>query len=416
MERIMQRAAIVFLAVAVLAAPDRRVEAFSQSAGGYQLADSEEPGGPAFAWDDISLTGTLIAFTSTDDAVTSITFTGGFAFNYFGTNYTSAWVSTNGNIQFGPTITAAFSNVTLPNTLAPNNFVAPFWDDLFLSGSQVRWQILGLAPNRRLVVSWITMRHLGFTTTTLYTFQAALFESTGVIRFQYQTMTGPFSNGNSATVGIENATGTVANQYSFGNNTSSTVTTPPTPSTNDIYAGLAIQYLPTSMGALIQSDDPAGPSVPAGFVDSDPDMSFRTNVTGSTPTSQLQVEVKPLATPFNAATGMYLGNAVPSGGTSEATATGLLPGDYHWRARAVPSTGQPGPWIEFDPAAGADFTIAAAPATGGGGTTDDDKDDSRAREIRREMCNSSAGALTGPAWAVLWAAFAAIVLVSRRRS
>jgi hypothetical protein len=416
MERIIQRTAILFLVVAILAAPDRRAEAFSQSTAGYLCRDSEEPGGPAFAWDDISTTGTLVAFSSTDNAVVFVTFPSGFVFNHFGTNFTIGAIGTNGLLQLGSTATTSGINTTLPGTAFPNNTVAPFWDDLIIFSGQVRWQLIGVAPNRRFVVSWINVQHVGFTTTTFYTFQLALFETTGAIRFQYQTMTGPFNNGNSATVGIENGNGTLANQYSFGTATLSTDTTPPTPSTNDLYGGLAIEFVPTSLGALVQSDEPAGTSAPAGFVDTDPDMSFRTSITGSAATSQLQVEVKPLATPFNAATGMYLGNAVPSGSSSEVTVTGLLPGDYHWRARAVPSTGQPGPWVEFDPAAGADFTIVALPSGGGGATSDDDNDDSRAREIRREVCNSGAGALTGPAWVVLWAAFAAIVLARRRRS
>jgi len=98
-----------------------------------------------------------------------------------------------------------------------------------------------------------------------------------------------------------------------------------------------MQVLPTNLGTLIQSDDPGGTAAPVGFTDTDPDVSLRSTPTGPAPSWQLQVEVKPLATPFNAATGMVLGSAVPSGGTSEATVTGLLPGDYPWRARAVPS-------------------------------------------------------------------------------
>lgn len=221
--------------------------AFTQSAGGYACSDSEEAtGGPAFAWDDISVTGTLLTFTNTDDGKATVAFPSGWSFTLMGTAYTSFAVSTNGFLEFTvPTSTSiGYLNTNLPNTLDPDNLVAAFWDDLHLGSGQVRWQVLGAAPNRRLVVSWLGITHFPSTSPHVFTFQAALFEQGNGVRLQFQTMNDnggtAFAAGQSATTGVEGsgATGT-GNQYGYNG-------TFPTGATNTIYAGLAVAFLPST--------------------------------------------------------------------------------------------------------------------------------------------------------------------------
>jgi hypothetical protein len=55
---------------------------------GYIFLDSNEPGGPAYAWEEISATGTLVTgWTSYDDGYAGPIPTG-FPFNYYGNTYT----------------------------------------------------------------------------------------------------------------------------------------------------------------------------------------------------------------------------------------------------------------------------------------------------------------------------------------
>ena len=52
-----------------------------------------------------------------------------FNFEFYGNTYTSIYISTNGYLDFG-TDHWDSSNDNIPNTNNPNNYIAPFWDDL----------------------------------------------------------------------------------------------------------------------------------------------------------------------------------------------------------------------------------------------------------------------------------------------
>ena len=84
----------------------------------------------------------------------------GFDFQFYRTPVTSVRISTNGYITFGTTGTTGteYSNVSIPNVSLPNAIIAPFWDDLDLTGLTgprgVWWRFYGAAPNRYLVIEW----------------------------------------------------------------------------------------------------------------------------------------------------------------------------------------------------------------------------------------------------------------------
>jgi hypothetical protein len=85
-------------------------------------------------------------------------------------------------------------------------------------------------------------------------------------------------------------------------------------------------------------------------------------------TIQLQVEVKPFATPFDG-TGVVGSGFLGDGSTATVTVGSLAYGtDYHWRYRAVDSTGRAdgiGAWTEFGTPGNVDFTpVNATPAAG----------------------------------------------------
>jgi hypothetical protein len=178
---------------------------------GYRWIDSDEPGGPVFSWFDISAIGTPVTtWTGTDDdghAIVPLPF----AFSFYGTTYTQVKIATNGFISFDVASTDhAYSNTALPTSAEPNLAIYPWWDDLDLSGGgSVRYY--HDAVHQRFVIQYTNVPHYGTTTPGLYTFQVML-QSSGSILVQYLDMQ---QTVNSATIGIENGTGTIALQVAY---------------------------------------------------------------------------------------------------------------------------------------------------------------------------------------------------------
>ncbi|MBZ5637382.1 MAG: choice-of-anchor D domain-containing protein [Acidobacteriia bacterium] len=173
---------------------------------GYRWTDSDEPGGPAFSWTDISGTGTAVAGVTSDDS-TSAPIALGFNFPFYGTLFSSIEVCSNGWLSFTSSATS-YSNQPLPNSGAPENLIAPFWDDLNPGGaSLIFFQSFG----NRAIIQWNNIPHYGTTEPGTYTFQAIIDQS-GEITFQYLTVAGTL---NSATIGIQNAAKTTALQIAF---------------------------------------------------------------------------------------------------------------------------------------------------------------------------------------------------------
>lgn len=178
---------------------------------GYSWIDSDDPGGPTFNWFNIKGVGTQIStWTGTSDdgyATVALPFT----FTFYGNNYTSASVVTNGFLQFNGTSTA-YSNDAIPSTALPNNAIYPFWDDLnFGEAGGTMWYYNDVA-NSRFIFQWDSVSHyLPSSTPGRYSFQAIL-KPNGEVLFQYKSMTGTL---NSATIGVENAAGTVALQVVY---------------------------------------------------------------------------------------------------------------------------------------------------------------------------------------------------------
>ena len=161
---------------------------------GYSFTDSSEPGGPTFSWIDISAgsatPGTAVTISSLDDGVSSAV-TLPFAFRFYGVNYSSVRVGSNGNLQFGTTTSTTAANVTMPNTATPNQMIAAYWDDLIFTttrsaAASIRTRNMG---DGRFVISWISGQHYypSSGNTSSISFQAILYD-TGDIRLQYNTI------------------------------------------------------------------------------------------------------------------------------------------------------------------------------------------------------------------------------------
>jgi len=202
---------------------------------GYRWIDSNEPGGPAFAWEDITGTGSLLALSG-DDA-TSAAVPIGFDFPFYGGSFNSLRVCTNGWLSFTSTATA-YDNQQLPNAGAPENLVAPMWDDMDFGSTQ---RVYTYGDASHFVVSWVGVPH--YQTGGPYTFQAILYP-TGEIRFQYLSIG---SVANSATVGIQNATRNIGLTTAFN--------------TTYIADNLAVRILPLRQWLTVT---PTAGRIPAG--------------------------------------------------------------------------------------------------------------------------------------------------------
>ncbi|MGW1975525.1 S8 family serine peptidase [Streptomyces sp. NPDC001889] len=138
-----------------------------------------------------------------------------FAVPLYGRSYTAAHVTTNGVVSFGGP-QGGDSNGQIPSTATPNAALYPFWDDLILTGegSGVFTSVVGTAPHRSYVVEWRNIAHWS-AQTDKFTF-AALIGEDGRVSYHYKGTTGSgLKGGSSATIGVENATGTDAFLYSY---------------------------------------------------------------------------------------------------------------------------------------------------------------------------------------------------------
>ncbi len=170
---------------------------------GYKWRDSDEPGGPAFSWVDISGVGTPIPFAGTEPDDTNYgPIDIGFDFNFYGQAFNSIRACTNGWISFTSTSTS-LSNTNLPSggTSAPNNLLAAFWDDLRFYAANGA-QAFTYNDGSRFIVQYQNVSKYGQASTSLMNFEFILYPS-GKIVFQYLDMSGSL---NSATIGIQNET------------------------------------------------------------------------------------------------------------------------------------------------------------------------------------------------------------------
>jgi hypothetical protein len=181
----------------------------------YDLHDSLYTEAPVYDWFDISGIGT--PGPTGDDSRMQVTLP--FTFTYYGTNYTTGWICTNGWFSLGSDPgTSDYSNSGIPNSDGPPAMIAPLWDDLNPNdGGNIRFY--DDAANNRFIVQWTGISHWGTSGGTPETFQVVLYDPA-----YYPTLTGDgeiilFYNDNwdqnDNTVGIENSSQTIGIQYYY---------------------------------------------------------------------------------------------------------------------------------------------------------------------------------------------------------
>jgi len=160
-----------------------------------------------FAWIDATSGTRLLA--GDDRAIGPLDL--GFTFDFWGQEYSEFYVNTNGQVLFG-TGSGAPTNAAIPDASLPDNFIAAFWDDLDPGAAGgIYYRTLGTAPHRYTVVEWADVPRYGGS--DRLTFEVVLYEGSNDIVLQYLHLQGDRSDGDSATVGIENANGSEGTQY-----------------------------------------------------------------------------------------------------------------------------------------------------------------------------------------------------------
>ena len=181
--------------------------------------DSPPPPTPGFI-DACLLPGmTLAAFNPTltfdanDEGVTAVLDLP-FSFTFYGTAHTKFWITTNGQLGFGPTLGGSdFGQATcpLPNSRFTTPIVLVYSTDLIgriaSEGGGVCYATTGTAPSRKLVVTWKDSFFYDAWTTSHATFSAMLNEGTNIIDVVIERADAPFNTyfetGSGSVLGVQ---------------------------------------------------------------------------------------------------------------------------------------------------------------------------------------------------------------------
>jgi len=186
---------------------------------GYLAWDDNDGGlGSQLDWLEIAPAaggpGTLTGLTN-DDQI--INFNLPFNFSFYGVNYSSVSISTNGFLCLGTETASSYSNYGIPSSSGPGKIVAAFWDDMYPpSGGQIA--IYNNTTNHTYIAEWYEVP-LYRDHAKLETFQVVLYDPAyyptatgdGIIMVQYNDI----EDVTSATFGIENQDETIGIQYGY---------------------------------------------------------------------------------------------------------------------------------------------------------------------------------------------------------
>lgn len=162
-------------------------------------------------WAPETIGGTVVSLS--DDAATGA-LSIGFTFCFLGQSYTQFYIGSNGWISFSPGQPATYTSAPIPSTIAsvPKNCIMGPWQDWhpgIAPGNFIKYQTIGTAPFRKLVVTYDNIPMYSCTS-TLGRFQIVCHETTNIIENHLYNK--PFCSwaGGTATQGIHNAAGTIA--------------------------------------------------------------------------------------------------------------------------------------------------------------------------------------------------------------
>jgi len=161
-----------------------------------------------------------------------------FTFTYYGVEYDTVTICSNGWISFDNSWMANFRNWNLPSALGPPTLIAPFWDDLKADTTggfnAIHVYTRYDEAEGRYIIEWSrTINRFGYEVYANWkeeTFEIVLYDpdvnpttsGNGEILFQYLVVNNVDANNNYATVGIEDWSHRRGLQYTYSNNYPST--------------------------------------------------------------------------------------------------------------------------------------------------------------------------------------------------
>lgn len=237
----------------------------------YDDSDVDYPMAPEYDWFELDpdLGGPGNLWLIMDDGVKQVSLP--FAFRFYGRDYDSLTISSNGWASFIHTDESYFNNHYIPAALGPYAMIAGYWDDL--KGKKIGVTEDGVdifadmrilywhdTANNRYIVQW-NDAYNQYTIqagddASLEKFQIILYpkdNDDGDIVLQYHTVDNPATTGNYCTVGIEDHLQLSGLTYTYAN------FYPPTATV--LEAGRAIRFTTTAPDSYVSSED-AVASVP----------------------------------------------------------------------------------------------------------------------------------------------------------
>ncbi|MEO0290436.1 MAG: nidogen-like domain-containing protein [candidate division WOR-3 bacterium] len=170
--------------------------------------DDNPPGRAVFTSSGGSVTYTVQNVSYTWDNTTTSTgltgddqtkqFTLPFSFPFYGKNYSSVYICTNGFLSFTSN-SNKYTPDPIPNTNAPNALIAVFWRDLnpAAGGGSITYY----SGSDKFVVTWDNIKN--YSNSNRQSFQVVLYPN-GNIEFRYKSITNDYTT----TRGVENENGT----------------------------------------------------------------------------------------------------------------------------------------------------------------------------------------------------------------
>ncbi len=220
---------------------------------GYKWKDSNEPNGPAYVWTDIAANPSAVQVTTwngtLDDGYTNAIQIG-FDFKFYGNIYSNIYLSTNGFLSFSALTSAYYSNYGIPDSDAPNNIIAPFWDDL---DGRTQGTVHYLREADKFTIQFTNWQR--YSGTGSLTFQIVL-KSNDRIMFYYNNLNATLT---SATVGIENGAGSDGLQIAYdatylANNLAIQIAADPEWLTLNNYSGTIYNGNSVNVGLMINTE------------------------------------------------------------------------------------------------------------------------------------------------------------------
>jgi hypothetical protein len=137
-----------------------------------------------------AMTNSIKIIDASMDDVSSLVIKIGFDFYFMGERYAQLSANSNGAIRLGGTVISGTEYAGSATAFPQSNssIIAPFLANLATSASgQVHYVLTGVAPNRKFTIEFMNMKFKNTSASPSGTFQVSLYETTGVITFDYFT-------------------------------------------------------------------------------------------------------------------------------------------------------------------------------------------------------------------------------------